>query len=243
MPHDYRGAHHLPKVRGDAAGPPAALPRQCRGTTPQMRGRYPDFDCLEHVEHWDPLTRKVVLDRVQRVPERRFFSEAESTALTVFCDIVLAQDEEPRVPVLPFIDEKFAEGRLDGYRYAGMPDDRDTWRLVARGLDETAKERGAGSYAQAPDELRAAISDDFAEGKLTGGAWEELDVERAWAVVLRGALAAFYSHPWSWNEIGFGGPAYPRGYARLGVGLSESWEGNEAFSVDPVSDVPQRGLE
>ena len=29
-------------------------------------------------------------------------------------------------------------------------------------------------------------------------------------------LAAFYSHPWAWNEIGFGGPAYPRGYMRLG---------------------------
>ena len=29
-------------------------------------------------------------------------------------------------------------------------------------------------------------------------------------------LAAFYSHPWAWNEIGFGGPAYPQGYMRLG---------------------------
>ena len=29
-------------------------------------------------------------------------------------------------------------------------------------------------------------------------------------------LAAFYSHPWAWNEIGYGGPAYPEGYMRLG---------------------------
>ena len=35
---------------------------------------------------------------------------------------------------------------------------------------------------------------------------------------MRGVLGAFYSHPWAWNEIGFGGPAYPRGYARLGPG-------------------------
>ena len=63
------------------------------------------------------------------------------------------------------------------------------------------------------------------------------------AVVMRSALAAFYSHPWAWNEIGFGGPAYPRGYARLGIGMSESWEGEEAFDVDPVADVKQRGLE
>ena len=35
---------------------------------------------------------------------------------------------------------------------------------------------------------------------------------------MRSVLAAFYSHPWAWNEIGFGGPAYPRGYMRLAEG-------------------------
>ena len=80
--------------------------------------------------------------------------------------------------------------------------------------------------------------------KLAGGAWDELNVARALERRhARSVLAAFYSHPWAWNEIGFGGPAYPRGYARLGVGLSESWEGEEAFDVDPVADVKQRGLE
>jgi hypothetical protein len=60
---------------------------------------------------------------------------------------------------------------------------------------------------------------------------------------MRDLLTVFYAHPWSWNEIGFGGPAYPRGYARLGVGLSEEWEGEEAFELDPVRDVRERGIE
>ena len=46
--------------------------------------------------------------------------------------------------------------------------------------------------------------------------WEELDASRAWSVCMRAILAAFYSHPWAWNEIGYGGPAYPQGYMRLG---------------------------
>ena len=38
---------HLPKQGGDTTpGPPSGLPRQRRGTTPQMRGRYPDYDVL-----------------------------------------------------------------------------------------------------------------------------------------------------------------------------------------------------
>ena len=47
-------AGHLPKQGGDTTpGPPAGLPRQRQGTTPQMRGRYPDYDVLTAAEHWD----------------------------------------------------------------------------------------------------------------------------------------------------------------------------------------------
>ena len=76
----------------------------------------------------------------------------------------------------------------------------------------------------------------FAEGELSGGAWAELPVERAWKVVMRYVLSAFYAHPWAWNEIGFAGPAYPQGYSRLGPDQRESWEGAEAFERDPVPD-------
>lgn len=240
MPRDFRLADHLPKVRGDDGPDPRELPRQRRGKTPQMHGRYPDYDCLDQAEHWDELTRKVVVDRVEQVPDLRFFSDAEAATLGAFCDVVLAQDAELRIPVLAFVDQKLAEGRLDGYQYADMPDDRETWRLVARGLDETARESGADSYTGAPGPLQVTISDAFAGGELSGGVWEQLDCKRAWSVVMRSVLAAFYSHPWAWNEIGFGGPAYPRGYARLGIGLSESWEGGEALDVDPGADAKQR---
>ena len=41
---DFRLPHHLPKAGGEPR--PDRLPRQRRGTTPQMHGRYPDFDVL-----------------------------------------------------------------------------------------------------------------------------------------------------------------------------------------------------
>ena len=83
----------------------------------------------------------------------------------------------------------------------------------------------------------------FAEAKLHGEVWDDLPPARAWKVVTRAMLSAFYSHPWAWNEIGFGGPAYPRGYARMGVGQRESWEGAPAFERDPVKDTEQRGVQ
>jgi hypothetical protein len=235
------GAGHLPK-RGGAPepGPPAELPRQRRGTTPQMRGRYPDYDVLASSKHWDPVTRRVVAERVARVPPIRLFDERQARTLRAFCDVVTGQDSDPRIPVLEMVDDKLSEGRLDGFRYHDMPPDPQTWQQVAAELDRTA--RGLGDcedFASAPSELQHEIVERFSAGEL---AWE-LPVQRAWQVVMRMVLAAFYSHPWAWNEIGFGGPAYPRGFARLGAGQREHWETPPRFATDPVKDVRERGLE
>jgi hypothetical protein len=242
MAFDFRDAVHLPHLRseGDHADPDE-LPRQRKGTTPQMHGRYPDFDVLAESDHWDETTRRVVHDRLERVPPFRFFDERERSILEAFCNVVTDQHREPRIPVLPYVDEKLFGGKLDGWQYADMPDDRETWRLVATGLDEAARgEWRAPSFAEAPPSVQADIVKHFAAGSLRGEAWDRLNVSRAWGVVMRAVLSAFYSHPWAWNEIGFGGPAYPRGYAAFGSpglgGEAESWEAREAVHTDPVRE-------
>jgi hypothetical protein len=224
------------------------LPTQRRGTTPQMVGRYPDYDVLAEARHWDEATRRVVLDRVEQVPPFRFFGEDERETVKAFCDTITAQDAEPRIPVAAYVDEKLASGTFDGYQYFDMPDDRDVWRIVVRGLDQEARAAGAGSFGEAGLETRVDVCRRFSQARLHGGAWTELNVGRAWALVVRYACEAFYAHPWAWNEIGFGGPAYPRGYSRFGSphidgAEREAWEGEQAFDVDPVRDTRDRGLE
>jgi hypothetical protein len=49
---------------------------------------------------------------------------------------------------------------------------------------------------------------------------------------MRATLACFYSHPWAWNEIGFGGPASPRGYVRMAFDRRDPWEAAEAKPGD-----------
>ncbi|OBK47984.1 gluconate 2-dehydrogenase subunit 3 family protein [Mycobacterium sp. 1081908.1] len=237
---------HLPNLRPDRQPPhPSWLPKQRRGTTPQMIGRYPDFDVLETTDSWDHATRKVVLARLEPPGPLRFFTAEEEPCLRAFCDTVLAQDGEPRVPAAESVDSKLADGRLDGYQYADMPDDRDTWRLVLRALDETAARRHGKAFAEADPDAREAIIEQFSRGELEGGAWERLNVKRAWSVCMRMTLSGFYSHPWAWNEIGFGGPAYPRGFMRLGgasgpAAAREPFETRGATDEDPVR-VEQSG--
>jgi hypothetical protein len=240
MAHSFRDADHLPhkRVNGQPADP-VGLPRQRRGITPQMHGRFPDYDVLALADHWDSLTRDTVLRRVEQVPPVRFFDAEETRCARRFLDAVLAQDAEPRVPVLEMVDAKLYEGRADGYQYADMPDDREAWHLVLRGLDEAARAAGAASFADADADIVHSVIQRFCDAELSGGAWEDLNVSRAWALVMRDATGEFYSHPWAWNEMGFGGPAYPRGYMRLAVGQAgrEPYEEAPAFGLDPVQDL------
>jgi len=42
--------------------------------------------------------------------------------------------------------------------------------------------------------------------------------------LLHDTVSAYYSHPLVWSDIGYGGPAYPRGYVRVEKGLTDPWE-------------------
>jgi hypothetical protein len=239
----FQDAEHLPS-RG--TWDPSQLPRQRKGKTPQMHGRYPDYDVLAEVDHWDDVTRKLVVGRVENVPSYRFFDEREVPTLEAFCDCLTAQDGEPRIPVLAYVDEKLFENDGDGYQYFDMPTDQDTWRTVARGLDEEAEKLGRDSFAVLVEHEQHEVVHRFDQGELYGGAWATFNVSRAWSIVVRYVCEAFYAHPWAWNEIGFGGPAYPRGYAAFGspqLGEEEHWEAKEAVDVDAMQDTQRKGLD
>jgi len=239
---DLTKADHLPNLREGRQPPePSWLPRQRRGITPQMIGRYPDFDVFDASATWDAATARVIADRMEVRAHFEFFTPEEQPTLRAFCDVAVAQDTEPRIPVAELIDEKLAAGRLDGYQYAGMPDDRDTWHLTLAGLDEVALVRhDAGGFAALEARSQEAIVEDLSKGSLRSVSFDQLNVERAWSVCMRMILAAFYSHPWAWNEIGFGGPAYPRGFMRLGpTSTLEPFERPGASDEDPVRTVAE----
>jgi Gluconate 2-dehydrogenase subunit 3 len=235
---DLTRPDHLPHLRSDGEPPdPLWLPRQRAGATPQMIGRYPDYDVLANEANWDAATRAVVRARLGDPPPMRFFTASEQPTLRALCDVATGQDVEPRVPVAEMVDEKLAAGRLYGFRYADMPKDPDTWRLMLRGLDESAARSGAESFAACNTEQQEAIFAAFAKASLHGGVWDELNVSRAFSVCMRAILASFYSHPWAWNEIGYGGPAYPQGYMRMGpTSVLEPHERPGATSEDPVRE-------
>jgi hypothetical protein len=198
-----------------------------RGVTPQNRGRFNGYDVLDEVERWDDVTAGVVLARLALTTDLSFFTMEETAIANVLCDLLLAQDCEPRVPVIALIDERLATGETDGWHYEQMPEDGDAWRRSLAHLDEDAQECFAGSFATRDTQAQAAIIQAVQTAADKGDDWHGLPASAVWSLWTRYVTTAFYSHPWAWNEIGFGGPAYPRGYKNLGVDAHERWEGRE----------------
>ncbi len=195
-------------------------------------GYYPGYSTMSQRKFWDEATRIVVESRLYNVPPIRFFSEVEAIAMTAVADRILPQDdrtEEFRIPIVNAIDERLFENKIDGYRFEGMPADRDAYRLGLRAMDDMARELHAKPFADLDPLQQDRILKSLHDAKPLGAhdIWKQMPVQRFWYMIVQDCADAYYAHPWAWDEIGYGGPAYPRAYTRLELGMPEPWEVDE----------------
>ena len=196
--------------------------------------RFPGFDSAAQASHWDAATASVVLSRLGVPPGIRFFTPVEEAIATALCDQLLDLGPDPRIAVVNMIDARLAEQETDGWRYADMPEDGQAWRLSLAALDADAGIWYGRGFAEcrALDQIKLiqAVQDQGA------GDWHDLNASHVWSLWTRYACTAFYAHPAAWNEIGFPGPAYPRGYKNAGLDAREPFEVRD---IKP-SDDPAR---
>jgi len=196
--------------------------------------RFPGFDVLHQVGHWDDVTARTVLARLDPPAPLKFFTAEQEAIARPLVDLLLGQRDEPMVPLLESIDARLAEGSTDGWRYADLPEDGQAWQESLAGLDADAVAAHGTGFAELADIDRVALIQAVQDAG--GDPWHGLPASRVWSLWTRYACTAFYAHPLAWNEIGFGGPAYPRGYKNAGVDRTEPWEVTDHGPHDPVGD-------
>jgi hypothetical protein len=232
--HNQRVYHIAPETvsGGDVSRLPVD-PETRRPIAPMAQpGYYQGYDVLSQQAFWDEATRNVVLDRVNNVPPIRFFSPEEVRLMQAICDRLLPQDdrnEEHKIPVVNYIDNRLYNRRIDGYRYESMPPDHEAHLLGLQAIEAIAKHMYETSFIDlGPCEQDAVLKTIHdAEPPAAHEIWQKMPVHYFWMLVMQDVVDAYYAHPYAWNEIGFGGPAYPRGYMRLEGGKPEPWEVEE----------------
>lgn len=216
---------------------PALRPRDpaTEEPLPQTRepGYYPKFSTLSQSAFWEKATRNLVQERVTSPPPMKFFTEREWSFWTAVFDHLIPQSDrtpDRRIPIVAPLDHRLHLNHTKGYRYESMPHDRDVYKHFGiEAINQEAQSRCGGGFLDLPhlqqDEVLRAIHDKKPEAAPE--IWKKMSVHRFWQLIMGDAIDAYYAHPWAWDEIGFGGPAYPRAYTRLERGEPEPWEVEE----------------
>ena len=184
--------------------------------------------------HWDDATREVVLDRVHNVPRYTYFDAHQRATLEALCARVVPQQHRPadrRIPIAPWIDQRCASRAAMAFssticrpmRWHGP----GAWKGWTRSAQ--AQWGDAARFRTLDEAGQHRVLAEIRGGDPPGAVWRRLPARRWWVyVALRQITGVYYAHPYAWDEIGFGGPAYPRGYFALNFGAPEPWEAREA---------------
>lgn len=197
-----------------------------------MKTPYPGYDVLAKWDSpsFDAPTRAVLSKRLACVPPRRYLGAQEWTLLEALCARLLPQPERPQpIPIAPWIDDMLLHERGEGFRYEDMPHLRQCWHAGLAAIDAEARRQHGRGFADLDAAGQDALLAAVAAGEVEPALWDGLPARRFFhEVLLKTVAGVYYAHPAAWSEIGFGGPASPRGYVRLGFSQRDGWEAKEA---------------
>lgn len=198
------------------------------------RARFPGYDVLSKrdTQSWNRKTRDVVAARLSIGPEmHRFFTDTEWPTLKSICERIVPQPpgRPARIPVAALVDHKLHTGEHDGYRNARLPEQGEAWRRGLKALDTEAQGAFSAHFHELGGWAQHELLKRTERGELKDPAWGDMPCALFFEQrVLSDVVKAYYAHPTAWSEIGWGGPASPRGYVRMDFDRRDPWEAAEA---------------
>jgi hypothetical protein len=187
--------------------------------------RYPGYDVLamRDSQSWNDASRAAVDRRLAlTIPPGVLSGTRLATLRRLVARVCPDLPNRPPTTTVAMIVRRIADDAGDGYRHAALP----TRSLDA--LDDEARLTASQGFAaltgSAADELLRAVG----HGKVTAPAWSGLPPRIVWHWrLLPDLVSAHWAQPALWSAMGFGGPASPRGYVRLGINRRDPWEAVE----------------
>jgi Gluconate 2-dehydrogenase subunit 3 len=199
-----------------------------------MADRYPGYDVLtkRNSVSWNDQTRAVIDRRMAIDPNKHaFFSDEEWPTLRAICGRIVPQPRNRAypAPVAAMVDEKLHANSGDGYRDARLPPMREAWRRALAAIESETRSRYGRPFHQLSELQQDDLLKAIQLGNVTHKAWAGLPAKLFFQKrLLHDIVSCYYAHPAAWNEIGFGGPASPRGYVRMNFDRRDPWEASEA---------------
>ncbi len=172
-------------------------------------------------------TRAALEERLQ-APEAsplRFFSLSEMETLRAAAARLIAQTSAAEtMELVREIDDRLVAETGNGWRFASLPPDRETYRRGLAGLEESARALHGFGFAELHGEQQDDVLRCVQAGSAPGEIWRSLDAPRLFEELLADLVEAYYSQPVAQEQIGYAGMADAPGWTRIGLDEREERE-------------------
>jgi hypothetical protein len=181
------------------------------------------YNSLDRFEAWDEETQKIIKKRTaQEIGNNMkflFLTKKEGGALKALADVLIEQAAGDQYVKIAELIDRGLSSKKEGVRYLPGPWKGKSYKDGLAKADKEFKNFSGRSLAgskksEAAEFISMVLADKKNNFSMAGFILR----------VLADSAAVYYSHPVSWNKIGFPGPAYPEGYAYLDCKEAEDWE-------------------
>lgn len=196
-----------------------------------MTHRFPDYDVLtkRNSPSWNEKTREVIDTRLaQAVPVGVMSATQLATLKRLVERICPDPDGRPPTNTVALVARRIADNECDGYRHHALPAMRHCWLRALDCIDVGAQHRHDTAFACLSDAHADDLLHAIESGETEREIWLDLPSELFWSWrLIPDLVSAHWAQPSLWSDMGFGGPASPRGYVRLGLNRRDPWEAEE----------------
>jgi len=186
---------------------------------------YPDYDVLALQDEWDATTRQIVNQRLGPFEFKLLSTWQQDMLKAIARQLAYEHREEVLTWIAAHVDQKLGSSQGEAERRPGVPPQKELILAGLEALEQWAKAKFFKGFLSIKKEQQLEYLQLLEVGGLPqDGGWSVEKQKELFKKLAGLIISAHYSHPWVWSEIGYGGPAYPRGYVRVELGLTDPWE-------------------
>lgn len=195
-----------------------------------MADRFATYDVLDKRDtpSWNDKTREAIDDRLALQVLDGILDDLQLASLRhLLSRVVPDPSGRPPTTTLAMIVRRIAENASDGYRDHRLPQMADCWKRGLDALEAEGRARHGAAFASLKPVEVDALLKCVASANVKAD-WGNLPSDLFWSKrLLPDCISAHWAQPSLWSAMGFGGPASPRGYVRLGLNRRDPWEAEE----------------
>jgi len=186
---------------------------------------YPSFNVMKEKDAWDDHTQSIVIARLTSALDYLFLTQQEAELLSVLCSILVDDSTADVLQyVISHIDQTLFSSIGESQRKAGVPPEKELIRQGLLNLDHSAKNAFALTFVELDRVMQKQLLQNISEAKEPLSIWTGITQQAFFQKLLKLTIESYCSHPKIWSNIGYAGPAYPRGYIRTDIGQLDPWE-------------------